>query len=287
VVPAAGLAGEDVHDDGLARANRLAVVAAVVRHARVAAHRHDALAVLGQAVLGERAVDERANVAEAHDVADAVAEVPVEGLERAQVLRHPLHRVHRAARALADLLQLGLFLGLHRLVDHVRLAAVHHDRRRRGPQVRQHRPGEAHGRLAEERDLALEPQLARDLADQLRERLGLRFGVLEHGEESVLGVRGPFVAGVRGLVAFHRVHDQVRVAVGGAHVKAVVDLLAGAPVEGGAIAIVSEHDEAREPALAHEAVEVGTQGTTSGAGGATRAGTGLGREGARRTGWRM
>jgi hypothetical protein len=64
VVAAARLGGEDVHEDRRAGAHRVVVVAAIVRHAGVAALSDDASPVLGEAELRKRAVQEPAQVAE-------------------------------------------------------------------------------------------------------------------------------------------------------------------------------------------------------------------------------
>jgi len=80
-------------------------------------------------------------------------------------------------------------------------------------------------------------------------------------ELTALGVDVDVITGAPLLGAARYPVDEVRATVGRAHVEAVVDLLPGGVVEGRAVAVERQHDEAGEAALLHELIEVGAHGS--------------------------
>ena len=178
-----------LHEDRRAGADRVVVIATVVRHARVTALRHDALSVLGQAELRKRPMQEPAQVPERGAIAARGGEAVAVPAQRCQLVAHALHGLDRAAGTVADLRQLVLRLGHARHAQHVGLGRVHFECGCALLQVIEHQPAEAERHLTGERNAAGDAQLARDVGHEFSERLGLRIRGFHPLQESALRVR--------------------------------------------------------------------------------------------------
>src|SRR5688572_8752339 len=83
--------------------------------------------------------------------------------------------------------------------------------------------------------------------------------LLDQLVEPMLAESRMLAAHARGLIAFHRVMDQMSPSVSGAEVEPVVQFLSGHVIHGWAIAVVGEHHHSGEPRLLHQSIEILSQ----------------------------
>ena len=165
VVAAARLAREDVNEQRCPGAQGFQVVAAVVRHAGVAALRDDGLAAF-EPVLEEDLVEEPAQVADPHRAAAVRAERVAVAAQVLQEAAQPLDRGHGPTRSLADDLDLGVALRHARQRQDVGMAVFDKQRRVHIARPLEQRVREADRRLAEPRDRPAQAEGRADLSDE-------------------------------------------------------------------------------------------------------------------------